>query len=92
MMEKKIKVIKKFKDLKHNSILRNVGDVLIEPDERADFLIEKGFTELVEVLQPKVEVETAVVEVKKEKAVKEKAVKSATKKETKKEPKKNAKK
>lgn len=87
-MGKRIRVIKRFKDLQHNNIIRQVDDVIIEEEERADYIIAKGYAELIEEIKPKVEVETAVKEVKKEKAVKEKAVKPKAKKETKKNAKK----
>lgn len=77
---KKIKVKNKFLDMKHNNILRRVGEEFIEDNVRADDLINRGFCTLVEEIKNKTEkavdvVETAVKEVKKEKAVKEKAIK-----------------
>lgn len=81
---KKIRIKVKFADMKHNNILRKVGEEFIEDGVRADDLISRGFAILVEDLEePKKEVaqiETAVKEVKKEKAVKEKAVKKVAKK------------
>lgn len=92
-MEKQIKVIKRFKDKKHNLILRKPNEVYTEAEERADFLITNGYVVLVADIIPepisepnqeaeKVEiVETALKEVKKEKAVKEtKKVKKNAKK------------
>ena len=78
---KKIRVKNKFKDMKHNNILRNIGEEFIEEGARADDLIARGFCTLVEeIKEKKEEVETAVKEEKKEKAVKEKAVKRNAKK------------
>lgn len=78
---KKIKTKVKFKDMKHNNILRYVGDEFVEENERAEDLIKRGFATLVEdIIEKKVEVEQAVKEVKKEKAIKEKAVKKNAKK------------
>ena len=78
---KKIKAKVKFKDMKHNNILRNIGDEFVEENERAEDLIKRGFATLVEdIIEKKVEVEQAVKEAKKEKAIKEKAVKKNAKK------------
>lgn len=78
---KKIRAKVKFKDMKHNNILRNIGDEFVEENERAEDLIKRGFATLVEdIIEKKVEVEQAVKEVKKEKAIKEKAVKKNAKK------------
>lgn len=78
---KKIRVKNKFKDMKHNNTLRNVGEEFIEDNLRADDLIARGFCILIEDIKEKAEeVETAVKEIKKEKAVKEKAVKKVAKK------------
>lgn len=92
-MEKKVIVVKQFRDLKHGNIKRKVGSVLIVDEERAKVLIERKFAKPVIEIKPKVEkkvqeIETAVKEEKKEKAVKEKAVKTLTKKATKKNAKK----
>lgn len=81
----KIRVKNKFLDMKHNNVLRKVGEEFIEDNTRATDLIQRGFCILVEDLKAKTEkavneVETAVKEVKKEKAVKEKAVKKNAKK------------
>lgn len=86
---KKIRARVKFKDMLHNNCLRHIGEEFIESDARADDLISRGFATLVEeIKEKKVEIETAVAkEEKKEKAVKEKAIKPL-----KKEAKKNAKK
>ena len=77
---KKIRVKNKFLDMKHNNVLRRVGEEFIEDNARAKDLIDRGFCVLVEDIKDKAEkavdvVETAVKEVKKEKAVKEKATK-----------------
>ena len=79
---KKIRVKNKFKDMKHNSLVRNVGDEFIEESVRADDLISRGFCVLVAEIPEKVEeVEVAAPkEEKKEKAVKEKAIKKVVKK------------
>lgn len=82
---KRIKAKVKFKDAQNNNVLRNIGEEFIAEDERAEDLIKRGFATLVEEIKPKVEkavteVETAVKEIKKEKAVKEKAVKKDAKK------------
>ena len=81
----KIRVKNKFLDMKHNNVLRRVGEEFIEDNTRAMDLIQRGFCVLVEDLKAVKEkavneVETAVKEVKKEKAVKEKAVKKNAKK------------
>ena len=81
----KIRVKNKFLDMKHNNVLRKVGEEFIEDNTRAMDLIQRGFCVLVEDLKAVKEkavneVETAVKEVKKEKAVKEKAVKKNAKK------------
>lgn len=73
---KRIKVKARFKDMKHNNILRFVGEEFIEEDARATDLIERGYAYLIEDIKPvETKVEKAVKEVKKEKAVKEKATK-----------------
>lgn len=87
---KKIKAKVKFKDMKHGNMLRYIGDVFIEDNARADDLIARGFVTLVEEIKEKAEpkkvekavetIEVAVKEEKKEKAVKEKAVKKNAKK------------
>ena len=78
---KKIKVKVQFKDMKHNNVIRKVGEEMIEDNARADDLIARGFCLLVEdIIEKKVEVEHAVKEEKKEKAIKEKAVKKIGKK------------
>ena len=79
---KKIRVKNKFKDMKHNSLVRNVGDEFIEESVRADDLISRGFCVLVAEIPEKVEeVEVAAPkEEKKETAVKEKAIKKVVKK------------
>ena len=78
---KKIKVKVQFKDMKHNNVIRKVGEEMIEDNDRADDLIARGFCLLVEdIIEKKVEVEHAVKEEKKEKAIKEKAVKKIGKK------------
>ena len=78
---KKIRTKVKFKDMRHNNILRNIGDEFVEENERAKDLIDRGFATLVEdIIEKKVNVEQAVKEVKKEKAIKEKAVKKNAKK------------
>lgn len=69
---KKIKAVAKFKDVKHNNLLRNIGDEFIEDNDRADDLIARGFVTLVEEIKKKeIAIEKAVKEVKKEKAIKE---------------------
>lgn len=85
----KIRAIVKFRDMKHNSMMRYTGEEFIEDEARAKDLVDRGFAVYVE--QPKkVEVvEQAIpVEVKKEKAVKEKAIKEKPAKEVKKNAKK----
>lgn len=85
---KKIRVKNKFIDMKHNNILRRVGEEFIEDGVRAEDLISRGFCTLVEDIKEKTkkaekevaEIETAVKEVKKEIAVKEKAVRKNAKK------------
>ena len=78
---KKIRVKVKFADMKHNNILRKVGEEFIEDGVRADDLISRGFAILVEeIKEKKDEIEVEVKEEKKEKAVKEKAVKKVAKK------------
>lgn len=77
---KRIKAKVKFKDARNNNVLRNIGEEFIAEDERAEDLIKRGFATLVEEIKPKVEkavteVETAVKEIKKEKAVKKNAKK-----------------
>lgn len=77
---KKIRAKVKFKDMKHNNLLRLAGEEFVEDEERADDLIRRGFATLVEEIKPKVEkavteIETAVKEEKKEKAIKETAKK-----------------
>lgn len=84
---KKIKVKAKFQDMKHNNAIREIGEVFIEDEERANELITRGYAELVEIIQkaiPKVEKEKAVKEIKKEKAVKETKKEKAVKKNAKK--------
>lgn len=77
---KKIKAVAKFRDMRHNNLLRNIGEEFVEENERAEDLIKRGFATLVEdIIEKKVKVEQAVKEVKKEKAVKEKAVKEVKK-------------
>lgn len=76
---KRIRVRAKFKDMKHNNILRFIGEEIIEEDARANDLIERGFATLVEDIK-EVAVEKAVKkEVKKEKAIVEKATKTVKK-------------
>lgn len=78
---KKIRVKNKFLDMFHNNFLRAVGEEFIEEDARAKDLIDRGFCTLVEdVKEEAIQVEHAVKEVKKEKAVKEKVVKKDAKK------------
>lgn len=84
---KKIRAKVKFKDMMCRNLLRYKGDEFIVDDARAKDLIERGFAELVEEINPKEQaIEKAVKkETKKEKAVVEKATKKTT------APKKNAK-
>lgn len=70
----------KFKDMKHNNIMRNIGEEFIEDEARANDLISRGFAILVEEIKKK-EPEVAVKETKKETATK---VEKATKKNAKK--------
>lgn len=82
---KLIKVKNKFKDALHNNMLRRVGEEFEEKDERAQDLINRGFCVLIADIKEKTKkavnvVETAVKEVKKEKAIKEKIVKKNAKK------------
>lgn len=73
---KRIKAKVKFKDARNNNVLRNIGEEFIAEDERAEDLIKRGFATLVEeIKQKEVAVETAVKEIKKEKAVKKNAKK-----------------
>lgn len=87
-MSIKIKVKNKFLDMKHNNVLRKVGDEYIEDNARANDLIDRGFCLLIEEIKDKKEkavnqIETAdvnpVVEEKKEKAVRKTIRKNAKK-------------
>ncbi len=71
---KKIRVIAMFNDKQHENKLRNIGDEFTEENERADDLIARRYATLIEEVK-EVAVEKAVKEVKKEKAIIEKAVK-----------------
>ena len=70
---KKIRAVVPFKDAKNDGKIRCIGEEFVEDDERASLLIHRGFATLVEdIVEKKIEVEQAVKEVKKEKAVREK--------------------
>ena len=85
----KVKVTVRFRDMANNGIWREVGHEIECDKERAKVIVEHGFGQLIEeAIEP---VEKAIKEVKKEKAVKEKATKEI-KPELKKAIKKNAKK
>lgn len=72
----KIRIKTKFRDMKHNNIIRYVGEELVEDEERAKDLVARGFATMIEeVIEKPQPVEQAVKEVKKEKAVKETAKK-----------------
>lgn len=79
---KKIKVKAKFTDMKHDNILRTIGEEFIEEDARAEELISRGYATLVEVIKPKeVKIEKAVADKEEEKATPTKAqAKAPTKK------------
>jgi hypothetical protein len=79
---KKIKVKAKFTDMKHDNILRTIGEEFIEEDARAEELISRGYATLVEVIKPKeVKIEKAVADKEEEKATLTKAqAKAPTKK------------
>lgn len=70
---KKIRALVDFKDAKNDEKIRCIGEEFVEDDERASLLIHRGFALLVEdIIEKKSEIEQAVKEVKKEKAVREK--------------------
>ena len=80
---KRIRVKQKFLDMKHNNMLRKIGEEFLEDDVRADDLVNRGFAEIVPEPQEQKEtkkeqvVETATKpEPKKEKAVRKNAKKS----------------
>lgn len=85
----RVRVKVRFRDMQNNGIWREVGNEIECDKERAKQIAESGYGDIIaEAIEP---VEKAVKEVKKEKAVKEKATK-VVKPEAKKAIKKNAKK
>lgn len=85
----RVRVKVRFQDTRHNLIWREVGHIIECDIERAKQIADSGFGDIIE--EPIEQVEKAVKEEKKEKAVKEKATKEV-KPEVKKAIKKNAKK
>lgn len=83
-MEVKVKVIKNFKDMENGNIQRVIGDEFICGKFRADYLVENGAVEVIEVITPYKEakvIDTDKVEVK---IIEEEKAKKTTKRVSKK--------